>query len=61
MGSSAATPCPRCSDSLVRRFGPVPPERAVLFLEQVCRSLTEAHHHGLVHRDIKPANTYRSP
>ena len=45
-------------DALVRRFGPVPPERAVHLLVQVCHSLAEAHANGLVHRDIKPANVY---
>ena len=45
-------------DTLVRRFGPVPPERAVYLLTQVCHSLAEAHAEGLVHRDIKPANVY---
>jgi len=45
-------------DSLVRRFGPVEPERAVFLLTQVCASLEEAHAHGLVHRDIKPSNIF---
>jgi serine/threonine-protein kinase len=44
------------SDTLVRRFGPLPPERVVYLLRQVCHSLEEAHRAGLVHRDIKPAN-----
>lgn len=44
--------------SLVERFGPVPAERAVHLLTQVCESLAEAHESGLVHRDIKPANIY---
>jgi eukaryotic-like serine/threonine-protein kinase len=44
--------------ALIERFGPIPPERAVHLLEQVCHSLAEAHALGLVHRDIKPANVY---
>jgi serine/threonine-protein kinase len=43
---------------LVKRFGPVPPERAVHLLLQVCDSLAEAHESGLIHRDIKPSNIY---
>jgi serine/threonine-protein kinase len=43
-------------DALVDDFGPVPPERAIHLLSQVCASLEDAHQNGLVHRDIKPAN-----
>ena len=46
------------ADTLVRRFGPVPAERAIYLLRQVCHSLSEAESHGLVHRDIKPANIF---
>ncbi len=45
-------------DALVRRFGPLPAERAVFMLLQACDSLREAHEAGLIHRDIKPANLY---
>lgn len=43
-------------ETLVRRFGPLPPERVVHFLVQACDSLAEAHAVGLIHRDVKPAN-----
>jgi serine/threonine-protein kinase len=46
------------ADTLVRRFGPVPAERAIHLLSQVCHSLSEAHSRGLVHRDVKPANVF---
>jgi eukaryotic-like serine/threonine-protein kinase len=45
-------------ETLVERFGPVAPERAVYLLRQVCASLEEAHTRGLVHRDIKPSNIF---
>jgi eukaryotic-like serine/threonine-protein kinase len=45
-------------ESLVRRFGLLPPERAAHFVWEACDSLDDAHYVGLVHRDIKPANLY---
>ena len=46
------------ADKLVKRFGPMPPERVIFALGQVCHSLSEAQSCGLVHRDIKPANIF---
>jgi serine/threonine-protein kinase len=43
---------------LVERHGPLPPERAVFLLRQVCGALREAHATGLIHRDIKPSNIF---
>jgi serine/threonine-protein kinase len=45
-------------DALVKRYGPVPAERAIHMLRQVCHSLGEAESKGLVHRDIKPSNIF---
>ncbi|MEP6687223.1 MAG: serine/threonine-protein kinase [Gemmatimonadales bacterium] len=45
-------------ETLVRRFGPVPPARVIEILRQTCHSLGEAHDRGLIHRDVKPANIY---
>ena len=45
---------------VVERQGPLPPERAVHLLRQVCRALSEAHRLGMVHRDIKPSNIIAS-
>jgi serine/threonine-protein kinase len=41
---------------LVELQGPMPPERAIHFLRQLCGALQEAHGIGLIHRDIKPGN-----
>jgi serine/threonine-protein kinase len=46
------------ADTLIRRFGPIPAERVVHILRQMCHSLSEAESCGLVHRDIKPSNIF---
>ena len=46
------------ADRMVRRFGPLPADRAIFVLRQICHSLSEAESCGLVHRDIKPANVF---
>ena len=43
-------------EELVKRHGPLPPERAIHLLRQVCGALREAHASSLIHRDIKPNN-----
>ena len=43
---------------LVEQFGPIPPQRAVYILSQICGSLGEAHSRNIVHRDIKPSNIF---
>jgi serine/threonine protein kinase len=45
---------PRLSDLL--RDGPLPVDRAVGLILQVCAALRYAHKHGVVHRDLKPSN-----
>ena len=45
---------------LIKRSGPLPPERAIHFLIQVSDALREAHNAGLIHRDIKPGNIFVS-
>jgi eukaryotic-like serine/threonine-protein kinase len=41
---------------ILEKEGPMPAERVLRIMEQVCGSLEEAHSHGIVHRDLKPDN-----
>jgi serine/threonine-protein kinase len=45
-------------ERFVQRYGPMPAERVIYLLRQICHSLAEAESYGLVHRDIKPANLF---
>ena len=45
-------------EEIVEKHGPMPPERVVHLLRQICGALHEAHAVGLIHRDIKPANIF---
>ncbi len=44
----------------VRSEGPMPMERALPILIQVCHALEEAHRAGIIHRDLKPENIFLS-
>jgi len=45
-------------ESLIKKFGPLPPQRVLHVLAQLCHALGEAHEIGLIHRDVKPGNIY---
>lgn len=45
-------------NTLVKLESSIPESRIIHILRQVCASLGEAHHHGIMHRDIKPENIF---
>jgi serine/threonine-protein kinase len=45
-------------EDLLERHGPLPAERVIHLLRQICQGLREAHAIGLIHRDIKPGNVF---
>ena len=44
--------------TVVERFGPLPPARAIHLVMQACAALEEAHAAKIIHRDLKPHNLY---
>src|SRR5215472_16973114 len=43
-------------DSLIRRIGRLPQDKAIEFARKICAGLSAAHERGVLHRDLKPAN-----
>lgn len=44
--------------TLLRKHGPLPVDKAVDYVCQVCSALGEAHRLGIVHRNVRPENVF---
>ncbi len=42
--------------NIIKKEGPLPPERALRIVVQICKALQHAHENKIVHRDVKPHN-----
>src|SRR5579863_346960 len=43
-------------NSLIRRIGRLPQDKAIEFTRKICAGLATAHERGVLHRDLKPSN-----
>ncbi|QUR68491.1 serine/threonine-protein kinase [Mycobacterium spongiae] len=48
-------------DSVLKRYGPLTPPRAVAIITQMASALDAAHADGVMHRDVKPQNILVTP
>jgi eukaryotic-like serine/threonine-protein kinase len=42
--------------AIIKNEGPLPADRCVHIISQICDSISEAHAQGIIHRDLKPDN-----
>lgn len=42
--------------TILARYGPPPPDKALDIARQICAGLAASHAHGVLHRDLKPGN-----
>ena len=47
--------------AVLRREGPLSPERAMTLAADICGALDFSHRNGIVHRDVKPGNVMITP